>query len=165
MGKKGLSFEEKRQRMLEFFYEKQEVLTLKELEKLLPKAKGIVSQSVKDVLQSLVDDSLIDFDKIGSGNFFWALPSGATIKRKQHEDKLRSELESLAQKTEELKKRKIELEADRKPSKEREEKLASLQENRIVIESLNSELEKYRLRGPERVRELGKLVFVILGFK
>jgi hypothetical protein len=41
MGKKGLSYEEKRQRMLQYFYEKREVLTLKELEKNLPKAKQI----------------------------------------------------------------------------------------------------------------------------
>jgi hypothetical protein len=34
-------------------------------------------------LQSLVDDNLVDFDKIGSGNFFWALPSNASIKVKQ----------------------------------------------------------------------------------
>lgn len=58
---------------------------LKELEKLGPKLKGIgtspvgleiicsegletVSQSVKDVLQSLVDDGLVQADKIGSSN-------------------------------------------------------------------------------------------------
>lgn len=80
MGKKGLSFEEKRARMLEFFYEKKEVLTLKELEKVMPKLKGIVMQSVKEVLQSLVDDNLVDHDKIGAGNFYWALPSSAVVK-------------------------------------------------------------------------------------
>jgi hypothetical protein len=32
---------------------------------------------VKEVLQSLVDDNLVDFDKIGSANFYWALPSKA----------------------------------------------------------------------------------------
>lgn len=33
-----------------------------------PKLKGIVSQSVKEVLQSLVDDGLVQGDKIGSSN-------------------------------------------------------------------------------------------------
>ena len=75
-------------------------MNLKELEKLAPK-RGIgmkcisqsklikmhiyiyiylfylVLQSVKDVLQSLCDDNLVDFDKIGSANFHWALPSKA----------------------------------------------------------------------------------------
>lgn len=39
--KKGLSHDEKRKRMCEFFYEKKEVMVLKELEKQLPKVKGI----------------------------------------------------------------------------------------------------------------------------
>ena len=51
--KRGLSLEEKRQRMLEIFYTKKEFFLLKELEKIAPKEKGITSQSVKDVLQSL----------------------------------------------------------------------------------------------------------------
>jgi hypothetical protein len=38
---------------------------LKELEKMGPK-KGVISQSVKDVVQSLVDDDLVLKDKIGT---------------------------------------------------------------------------------------------------
>ncbi|KAG8696827.1 hypothetical protein FRC09_008243 [Ceratobasidium sp. 395] len=37
--------------------------------------KGIVQQSVKEILQSLVDDNLVQSDKIGSSNFFWCFPS------------------------------------------------------------------------------------------
>lgn len=39
--KRGLSFEEKRNRMMEIFFEKKEFFHLKELEKLAPKLKGI----------------------------------------------------------------------------------------------------------------------------
>lgn len=39
-----------------------------------------VTQTVKDVLQTLVDDGIVDFDKIGSQNFFWAFPSKALLK-------------------------------------------------------------------------------------
>ena len=35
------------------------------------------SMSVKDILQSLVDDSLVDSDRIGTSNYFWAFPSKA----------------------------------------------------------------------------------------
>ena len=38
---------------------------LKELEKLGPR-KGVISQSVKDVVQSLVDDDLVSKEKIGT---------------------------------------------------------------------------------------------------
>ena len=38
-----------------------------------------VSQSVKEILQSLVDDDLVCYDKIGSANFYWSFPSQALI--------------------------------------------------------------------------------------
>jgi predicted transcriptional regulator len=55
-----------------------EPFMLKDLERDLPKTKGIVSQTVKEVIQELVDDNLVDFDKIGGSNFFWAFPSKAS---------------------------------------------------------------------------------------
>lgn len=36
-----------------------------------------VTQSVKDVLMSLVDDGLVTMDKIGTSNYFWSYPSAA----------------------------------------------------------------------------------------
>ncbi|GJT97642.1 meiotic nuclear division protein 1 [Tanacetum coccineum] len=62
--KRGLSLEEKREKMLQIFYDSQDFYLLKELEKLGPR-KSIISQSVKDVVQSLVDDDLVSKDKIG----------------------------------------------------------------------------------------------------
>ncbi len=69
--------------MLDLFYEKKDFFLLKELERLAPKEKGIVSQSVKDVVQSLVDDNLVDTDKIGTSVYFWAFPSKATAGKKR----------------------------------------------------------------------------------
>ena len=51
---------------------------MKDLERMAPKEKGITAQSVKEVVQSLVDDSLVDTDKIGTSIYFWAFPSKAT---------------------------------------------------------------------------------------
>lgn len=45
-----------------------------ELERIAPKEKGIIANSVKDVLQNLVDDGLVDTDKIGNSIYFWAFP-------------------------------------------------------------------------------------------
>ena len=42
--KKGLSLEEKRQRMMEIFYESKDVFLLKDIEKIAPKSKGVTSQ-------------------------------------------------------------------------------------------------------------------------
>ena len=33
--------------------------------------------SVKEVLQSLVDDCLVDSERIGTSNYFWSYPSKA----------------------------------------------------------------------------------------
>lgn len=38
---------------------------------------NIVPQTVKEVLESLVNDNLVEGDKVGAGNFFWSLPSKA----------------------------------------------------------------------------------------
>ncbi len=83
MGKKGVSYEEKRKRMLEIFYSEvapssaQKVMfNLKELEKLGQK-KGVIPQSIQDVIKSLIGDGLVETEKIGSGVYFWALPSKA----------------------------------------------------------------------------------------
>ena len=72
--RKGVSFEEKRIRILELFYQKREFFTLKELEKIAVKEKGIVAQAVKDVLQTLVDDGLVRSEKIGTSVYFWTFP-------------------------------------------------------------------------------------------
>lgn len=47
---------------------------LQELEKIAPKEKGITMQSVKEVVQSLVDDHLVDSEKIGTSIYFWSFP-------------------------------------------------------------------------------------------
>ena len=46
--RKGLSFEEKRDRLLKIYYRLREPLNLKEIEKLGPKA-GVIPQAVKEV--------------------------------------------------------------------------------------------------------------------
>ena len=51
---------------------------LKELESQCHKEKGITSMSVKEILTSLVDDGMVDTDKIGTSVYFWAFPSKAS---------------------------------------------------------------------------------------
>lgn len=85
--KRGMSLEEKREKMLEIFYETQSFYQLKDLEKLGPK-KGVISQSVKDVVQNLVDDDLVFKDKVGTSVYFWSLPSHAGTFRDNHIDGL-----------------------------------------------------------------------------
>ena len=43
---------------------------MQDIEKLAPK-KGVIQQSVKEVVQALVDDDLVHQEKIGASNYFW----------------------------------------------------------------------------------------------
>lgn len=93
--RRGLSLEDKRKGMMEIFYESKDFFQLKELEKIAPKEKGIVQGSVKDVVQSLVDDGMIDTDKIGTSIYFWAFPSKAANTKKQKLAQLENRSEEL----------------------------------------------------------------------
>lgn len=83
---KILSREEKRARLLSMFHEGQEFYQIKELEK-MAKEKGLNQNQIKDILQMLVDDGVVDSDKIGSMLFYWSFPNKACkIKQKQAEE-------------------------------------------------------------------------------
>merc|ERR1719445_2897901 len=96
------------------------VFDLKTLERKLPKAKGIVSQSVKEVLQSLIDDNLICNDKIGSGNYFWLFPSQAFTTRQNKLNTMNKRIKESKELLESLKNKKRKLENERKETDERD---------------------------------------------
>ena len=121
--KRGLSIEEKRQRMLQLFHEKKEFLLLKEVERVAFKEKGIVSQSVKEVLQSLVDDDMVNSDKIGSSVYFWAFPSNSLVMKKKKLNELTVKLNKDSQRSKELCNAISELSKDRKDSPDRRKML------------------------------------------
>lgn len=64
-------------------------IDLQDIEKLGCK-RGVVLQSIKDVLQSLVDDDLVHQEKLGISNYFWSFPSEATVKLDAETKKLQS---------------------------------------------------------------------------
>ncbi|KAI0074403.1 meiotic nuclear division protein 1 [Panus rudis PR-1116 ss-1] len=160
MAPRGLSAEEKRTRLLEIFHETKDFYQLKELEKLGPKMKGIVSQSVKEVLQSLVDDGLVQGDKIGSSNFFWSFPSqrGAMmqnrlnaaqqnkINHKQQLTELRASIES-----EKL---------SRPDSDERRNALSKLTAAQNELSVLEKELSQYGACDPAVVEDKKRAVLL-----
>ncbi|TFK20963.1 meiotic nuclear division protein 1 [Coprinopsis marcescibilis] len=160
MAPKGVSAEEKRVRLLEIFHESKDFYQLKELEKLGPKLKGIVSQSVKEVLQGLVDDGLVQADKIGSSNFFWSFPS-------QQGSAMQAKLQRAKETNETLKTQKQELQttitaerSERPVSEERTEllaKLTSLKKQHLVLQE---ELAAYGNSDPVKVEQTKRAVFL-----
>ncbi|KAH6612637.1 Mnd1 family-domain-containing protein [Boeremia exigua] len=55
--------------------------SLKDLEKLVPSVTSINGMAVKDYMQALQDDSQINAEKIGNGNWYWCFPSEAKKKK------------------------------------------------------------------------------------
>ncbi|KAJ2940442.1 hypothetical protein O0L34_g124 [Tuta absoluta] len=152
--KRGMSAEEKRTKMLEIFHQSKDFFQLKELEKIAPKEKGITMQSVKEVVQSLVDDHLVDTEKIGISTYFWSFPSKAKNAKKRKLNDLQSEVDECAKK---LKKAEDNMAAEsvgRKPSDERKELLATLESLQKQEEQLKKELQKYRDCDPEYIAQL-----------
>lgn len=120
--KRGLSLEEKREKLLELYTEKPNaVFQLKELEKRAAKEKKIVLQTVKDVNQALIDDGLVVCEKIGTCNYYWAFPSSTQQTKRAKVEKLNTKVSSLSETALQLKHENVQLKADRRASDARAE--------------------------------------------
>ncbi|WCJ42616.1 hypothetical protein M5689_023413 [Euphorbia peplus] len=157
--KRGLSLDEKREKMLQIFYDSQDFFLLKELEKSGPK-KGVISQSVKDVIQSLVDDDLVFKDKIGTSVYFWSLPSSAGNQLRNIYNKLDSDLQSSRKRHAELVDQCTQLKKGREDSDEREEALAELKAIQLKHDELKAEMGQYADNDPAALEEMKKAIEV-----
>ncbi|KAK0137411.1 Meiotic nuclear division protein 1 [Merluccius polli] len=141
---------------MEIFFETKDVFQLKDIEKIAPKTKGITPMSVKDVLQSLVDDNMVDSERVGTSNYYWAFPSKALHARKRN-------LQDLEKQHGEAKQRKAlvqqavdKAKVGRQDTNKREALLKELQVLREEQAKLQAELEKYRECDPEVIEEMRK---------
>ncbi|XP_038647953.1 meiotic nuclear division protein 1 homolog [Scyliorhinus canicula] len=152
--KRGLSIEEKRTRMMEIFFETKDVFQLKDLEKIAPKEKGITLMSVKEVLQSLVDDGMVDTDRIGTSNYFWALPSKALHIKTKKLEQLESQINQGTQKKQSLQQSIEKAKVGRQNTDKRAAMLEELEGLRKQRSQLKTELEKYQECDPEVIEEI-----------
>ncbi|KAI0980258.1 hypothetical protein GJ496_001056 [Pomphorhynchus laevis] len=72
MSKKRTTFEDKRNIVKAVLQEKEDFYQLKDIEKICQSSKGIRGQLVKEIVQSLLDDNLIESDKIGTSLYYWS---------------------------------------------------------------------------------------------
>nr|XP_019002981.1 uncharacterized protein I203_04775 [Kwoniella mangroviensis CBS 8507]OCF66442.1 hypothetical protein I203_04775 [Kwoniella mangroviensis CBS 8507] len=160
MSRRGLSIEEKKTKMLEIFHETAQFYSLKELEKIAPKSKGIVVQSVKEVLDDIVSDGLVQMDKIGTGNYFWSLPSAAGATKQAVLSKNQKELESLNAKIEEVNVGIEEAEKGREDTPERRKLLSTLSSLQETSSSLKNELSAFRAADPIKYEKKSQAIQV-----
>ncbi|KAJ9100080.1 hypothetical protein QFC19_005760 [Naganishia cerealis] len=139
--------------VVEIFHETKEFYTLKELEKIAPKAKGIVQQSVKDVVSDLQSDSLIQYDKIGTSNYFWSFPSAAGASRQAALSKEKAELATIQIKVSETQMALREAEKGRENCQSRRNLLCQLATVQQSQKDLKAELEAYGAADPIKFAE------------
>ncbi|KAI8057555.1 meiotic nuclear division protein 1, partial [Gilbertella persicaria] len=144
---KGLSFEEKRKRIEQIFHDSGEFYQLKDVEKMGPK-KGVVAQSVKEVLMSLVDDGLVVTDKIGTSNYFWSYPSEALKAKTNRLKDLQQKVNKENERKTKLEKSIEEAQQDRQPSDKREQVLSELEQLEQEAKALLKEIQQYKDNDP-----------------
>ncbi|CAH0520945.1 unnamed protein product [Peronospora belbahrii] len=153
MVRKGVSLQEKRERILRIYHESKEVFNLKEVEKLGSKA-GVVLQTIKDVNQALVDDTLVDCDKIGSANYFWSFPSTLSQSRKRKLSELEQRRQAIEEKLIKVKQSINEQKALRPESEERVLKLHRLEEQNAKVQALRIKVQHLADNDPAILNEL-----------
>jgi len=109
------------------------------------------------VNQSLVDDNLVETDKIGAGAFFWALPSKGFQSRqnlidnlKKHAEEIKKQIEETGVKTDTEKGLRVPLDG------ERDEMLKELAELQKENSTLSTKMKMYEKCDPKRMDELAQ---------
>ncbi|CAM9576432.1 unnamed protein product [Discosporangium mesarthrocarpum] len=159
MVRKGLSAEEKASKLLSIYQTTKKVFTLKDIEKAGAK-QGIVLNTIKEVNQTLVDDGLVDMDKIGSSNFFWSFPSKMMVARRNLVNSLKEEIKEVEDNIVIQKRKAEELEADRVDTAERRVKLQRLQDASQRMQELEKEFETLKENDPAILEKATELLQV-----
>jgi sugar-specific transcriptional regulator TrmB len=150
---KGKSVADKRAIILGIFHEKKEPFLLKEIEKLASK-KGVVLQSVQEILKTLTDDDLVKTDKIGTTNWFWSFPSEHATKLEQKKNQCDAELKALEK---QLKKIEEDIENEKTTNKENDASSSAHENAKLLkelakLEESNPELQEQVAKGVDAMR-------------
>jgi DNA-binding transcriptional regulator YhcF (GntR family) len=157
---------------LESIYHKsQQVYTEKEIIALAAKA-GVNANSIPDVHQSLVDDALVEKEKIGGSNYSWSFKAKKDrMAQKQHEQTLQV-IQDLKPKVEEASAKLADAKRGREETPEEEEggggetrakKLARLSELAKRKVQIESELDSLKENDPAALADLEKELKLVTG--
>lgn len=92
---------ERCQKLLQVFHEGLEFYQAKDLEK-PAKEKGIPAKLIPELLKALVEEDLIDSDKIGSSVFYWSFPNKIRKVKSQQLEQLNAKKQELHDKVTKL---------------------------------------------------------------
>ncbi|KAM0672794.1 Mnd1-like meiotic recombination protein [Ordospora colligata] len=145
--------DQKKTILLEMIRESKSFFKLQELETIGSK-KGIVTNTIKDILQQLVDDGLIFNEKVGINSLYWSFTSDGPQKKRMRCKQLVEECERLE---ENINNKRMYVEKEKKIKKyteERNELEQTLNMLMKIDEDLRRELDKFQDVDPEAYKKL-----------
>ena len=134
--------QDKRKTVLHLFHESAKPWLLKDVEKAAAK-RGVVFQAVKDVVQSLIDDSLVHVDKIGTSNWYWSFPGEASAKLRHEVGSMDAQIAALEAECAQLDERLEKVAAEFPQTEERQMAEVMLQSATEENDRLKKELESF----------------------
>ena len=131
--------------------------TEKEIFALVAKA-GVNANSIPEIHQSLLDDNLVEKEKIGGSNYFWSFPAKQDRLAQIQLEQTLADIQQLKTKVEEAKAKLADAKRGREEDEEgtRAKKLARLSELQKRKQSMESELESLQDNDPARLADLEK---------
>lgn len=148
---KPLSMEEKTARVLTLLQQKDTVFNLKDLERICQKEKGVVPQSIKEVLDILISENKAKEKKVGSSKYYWSFLSDIKLQRESTLKKLYEENEKLKKAKETLSEEIEVLKKNRSTIPNRKEKLRSLVELKQTRQELDKALKSIEENDPAKL--------------
>eukprot|EP00550_Attheya_septentrionalis_P002520 CAMPEP_0198286086 /NCGR_PEP_ID=MMETSP1449-20131203/5245_1 /TAXON_ID=420275 /ORGANISM="Attheya septentrionalis, Strain CCMP2084" /LENGTH=210 /DNA_ID=CAMNT_0043983717 /DNA_START=56 /DNA_END=688 /DNA_ORIENTATION=+ len=159
---KRMSAEEKRKVVLGIYHTTKQVYIEKEILSLASKA-GVNGNTVADVNQSLIDDGLVEKEKIGGSNYFWSFPAKKDrIMQIKHEQTL-SSIETLKTKITEAEARLADAKRGREDEDgDRAKKLARIAELAKERKAAEEELAAHKENDPQAIADLEKELQLVI---
>lgn len=161
---KRMSAEEKRKAILAIYHSTKEVYTEKEIIALATKA-GVNQNTIPDINQALVDDALVDKEKIGGSNYFWSFPAKKDrLNELAHAETLKK-IEALRTNIKEAEARLADAKRGREEdeSGERAKKMVRRVELNKSIAAAQVELGKLKQNDPQEIANLEKELKLVMG--
>ena len=155
--RKGVSAQEKRDRLLTMLRESKRPWSTKEIDK-SSKHLGYHAMAIPDVLNSLIDDNLAVKEKIGSANYVWSFPSDAYKKAKVKHDLNAEQVEIVTATLIKQNEKKSELEPGRELTSEYNEISDDVRSKKAALQQLNQTANQNAANDPAVLAELGVLV-------
>ncbi|KAI5189111.1 hypothetical protein NEMIN01_0277 [Nematocida minor] len=153
---KPLSLEEKTRRVLSLMQEKDDIFGLKDLEKVCQKEKGVIPQSIKEVIDILVSENKVKEKKVGASRFYWSFRSDIKINKENRHEKLSAENKKLKEQKEALLEEIDVLEKNRSTLPDREDKIKILVEHRKKQKELETVTKQMEENDPSKLLAIGE---------